>query len=405
MSTKKIPYQWVIVGTLWVSHAVYFLNYMTVGTLAPLIRGELRLSSAEIGLLCSAVTIGSMASQIPAGILSDSLGAKRVMVTGLLMLGCATVTICFVRSYWSMFLLLVVVGLGIGANQTPGSKAIVMWFPLKGRATAMGIKQTGVAMGGMLASFSLPALVLYFNSWRSGFLVAGLASLASAVLVLALYQEAGPRSVESPRPSTLWTPKTLRIFFDKDFLLLSAAGIFLMIVQFSFTAHFVLYATSILQVPVDKAGFLLGLSFMAGISGRIGWSISSDYLFRARRKIVLTWIGALGALVLAGFVPLSASGSRATAYIMSVLFGAIGLGWNALYLTAVGEFPGKALAGIANGVNFVIVNIGAIVGPPLFGYIVDRTGGYGESWLFTSLCMAAVAFLSLIQRKERLATQ
>ena len=79
--------------------------------------------------------------------------------------------------------------------------------------------------------------------------------------------------------------------------------------------------------------------------------------------------------------------------------------WNAVYLTAVGEFPGKALAGIATGVNFVMVSIGAVVGPPLFGYIVDRTSGYAESWLFTSLCMAAVAFLSLIQKKERLATQ
>jgi sugar phosphate permease len=332
----RIPYQWVIVGTLWVSHTVYFLNYMAVGTLAPLIRGEFRLTSAEIGLLCSAVTIGSAVSQIPAGMWSDSFGAKWVMVLGLLMICCATWAITLVHSYWIIFLLLVIVGAGIGANQTPGSKAIVMWFPLKGRATAMGIKQTGVAMGGMLASFSLPVIALHFQSWRYGFGVAGLAALASAGLVLALYRDAGSQSAEPIGPAARWEPNKLRTFLDRDFLLLCGAGILLMIVQFSFTAHFVLYATSVLHVPVDRAGVLLGISFLAGISGRIGWSYSSDYLFMARRKAVLTWIGMLGALVLAGFVPLGSSGSKASSRSHSA--SASLKCWNSISVSAWSKF-------------------------------------------------------------------
>ena len=58
-----------------------------------------------------------------------------------------------------------------------------MWFPERGRATGIGIKQPGVSTGGALASFLLPALTLQFNSWRYSFAVAGLAAVGSALLV------------------------------------------------------------------------------------------------------------------------------------------------------------------------------------------------------------------------------
>jgi sugar phosphate permease len=394
----------VIVGTLWISHTVYFFNYMMVGALAPLIRGELGLTSADIGLLCSAVTIGSGASQIPSGIISDSFGAKWVMFSGLILIGGATMAVSLATSFWPIFLLLVLVGAGIGANQTPGSKAIIMWFSVKGRATAMGVKQTGVTMGGVLSSFVLPWVALHFGGWRHGFITAGLAAFAAALIVVTLYREPPAQPRESPRQSAHSNSDAVSLLFDRDFLLFSASGVLLMLTQFAFTGHFVLYATSALRLPVDTAGALLGVAFVAGVVGRLFWSASSDYLFKAQRKIVFLLVGIIGAFVLIGFVPLS-SDAMAPVYIITALFGLSGLGWNAVYLTRVGEFGGKALAGRATGVNFVIVNIGAMVGPPIFGYIVDATHGYGKAWVFMSLCMAMVAVLTWMQKKDRLVTE
>jgi ACS family hexuronate transporter-like MFS transporter len=400
-----IPYQWVIVAILWLSHVIYFLNYMTIGTLSPFVQPEFQLSATQIGLLCSAVTVGSLVSNIPAGMLSDTFGAKWIMVVGLILIGCSELVICFLDSYIWIFLFLILVGMGIGCNQTPASKAIIMWFSLKGRATAMGIKQTGVTLGGVLASFLLPFVALNCGSWRYSFKLAGIASLLCAVLVLFLYIEPPRHPADNSRDGISWKNNVLTLFKERDFIFIGLTGILLMLAQFSFLAHFVLYATKVLGLSVKKAGAILGVAFFTGAVGRVAWSISSDYLFGAGRRIVLTIIGATGAFITIAFISLSGESSLLTVYALAALFGFTGLAWNAVYLTRVGEFPGRALAGVATGVNFVVVNIGAIAGPPLFGYFVDFTGGYSTSWLFTGMCLAMVAFLSAIQKKERMLTE
>lgn len=400
-----VPYQWVVVGTLWLSHVIYFLNYMTIGTLSPFIQPEFQLSATQIGLLCSAVTIGSLVSNIPAGLLSDTFGAKWIMVFGLILIGCSELVICLLDSYIWIFLLLTLVGMGIGCNQTPASKAIVIWFSLKGRATAMGIKQTGVTIGGVVASFLLPLIALHYGSWRYSFKLAGVTALLCAVLVLFLYIEPPRQPGDNSRDTVSWKNNFLTLFKERDFLLIGLTGILLMLTQFSFLAHFVLYATKVLGFPVKKSGALLGIAFFTGAIGRIVWSVSSDYLFKTGRRVVLTIIGATGAVIAIAFVPLSGGSPLWIIYTLTILFGFTSLGWNAIYLTRVGEFPGRALAGVATGINFVIVNIGAIAGPPLFGYFVDVTGGYRISWFFTGVCLAMVAFLSKIQKKERMVVE
>ncbi len=191
----NIGYQWVIVATLWLSHIAYYVNYVAVGALAPFIQPDLRLSAAQLGLLSSAATTGSMLSQIPSGAIADHIGAKWAMAPGLFLIAAASLAISYCHSYAAILLLLVALGIGIGGNQTPASKAIVMWFSFRGRATGMGIKQTGVTVGGILASFLLPAIALRFQTWRPSFLSAGLIAAAAAILVLGLYRD---RPVETP---------------------------------------------------------------------------------------------------------------------------------------------------------------------------------------------------------------
>lgn len=163
LAQRSSSYPWVIVSLLWVSHTVYFMNYMTVGTLAPFIQPELKLSSAQVGFLCSAMTIGTILIQIPAGMLCDRYGTRWVMGMGLWLTGSAAMALSWAHGYGALFGLLVLAGVGIGCNQAPSSKAIIMWFPSKGRATAMGAKQTGINMGGILASVLLPAIALHYG--------------------------------------------------------------------------------------------------------------------------------------------------------------------------------------------------------------------------------------------------
>jgi ACS family hexuronate transporter-like MFS transporter len=252
---------------------------MTVGVLAPLIKPDLQLTTAEVGLLSSASTIGSMLSQIPAGMLSGALGAKWIMVLGLVLVAVSSFAISLLNSYAALFLFLILQGIGIGCNQSPASKAIVMWFALKGRATAMGIKQMGITIGGVLASFCLPLIAIHYGNWRYAFKGTCIAALVPAAILLLLYVDPPKQSSGQPESSPAWKENLKRIISGRNFRLMGAAGICLMAAQFAFSTHFVLYATKILQFPAGEGGILLGVSFLTAAAGRIGWNLLSDFPF------------------------------------------------------------------------------------------------------------------------------
>jgi len=290
---------------------------------------------------------------------------------------------------------------GIGCNQAPASKAIMTWFSAKGRATAMGVKQTGINVGGVLASILLPALALQFNSWRFSFRAAGFASLFSALLMFTFYKETYTSSEESFRMAFL-KRSFLYLLSQRDFTLICLSGILLMMTQYSFTTYFMLYAIRILNIPIHQSGGLLGLAFGMGALARIGWSLLSDYLLGGKRKPILILIGIVAALASMAFILLRFFPSKELLYLLVIFFGLTGIGWNAIYLTMVGEISGKELTGIATGISFLFSNLGVVIGPPLFGYLIDVTGEYHLSWLLIGLCMAMVALLNIIHRKEKI---
>ena len=402
MPSREAWDKWIVVLILWFSHAVYFMNYMTVGTLAPFIKPELNLSSAQIGLLCSAMTIGCMVSQIPAGILSDVFGARWAMVFGHLLIGGSAMLVSYLHTYFSIFSFLIVLGIGIGCNQAPASKAIITWFPTRGTATAMGFKQTGINMGAVLASLCLPAIALSSNSWRYSFRVAGWSTLIPAILFLVVFRERPPHSPVPPRARVVQKKNLLQVLFHRDFQLMCLSGILFLIAQHSFSTHFLLYGSKALNLSVRESGGLMAICFGTGAFARVGWSLLSDYFLGGKRKVVVILIGVLGALASFAFIPLKALNSTSLIYSFVVLFGLTGMGWNAIFITMLAEFPGRELSGMVSGIAFFLWNIGVIAGPPLFGYFVDLTGEYTLSWLFAGASMAVVALLTKLQRKERM---
>jgi sugar phosphate permease len=88
------------------------------------------------------------------------------------------------------------------------------------------------------------------------------------------------------------------------------------------------------------------------------------------------------------------------AFIFTI-FGLIVVGWGGLHLTLIGEFAGKELTGTATGFAATIALSGNLVGPPVFGHIVDISGGsYQSAWVFLAICALASMVLFLFIREE-----
>ena len=80
-------YRWVILATGAVGAGAFSALRMGLPSLAPALRGEFGLSLGEVGLAFAAVTGGGMLTLVPWGALTDRIGERPVMASGLA--GCA----------------------------------------------------------------------------------------------------------------------------------------------------------------------------------------------------------------------------------------------------------------------------------------------------------------------------
>ncbi len=185
---------------LWLVHAIAFMNISSLGILAPFIKDDFHLSSFQIGFLISALSIGASLSQMPAGLITDFVGVRLMLTIAVGLIGFILVLFSLAPFYWIALMILLIYG---GANGIVGpatSKSVLDWFPEIGRATAMGVKQTGVNFGGIFAGLLLPVMAISL-SWRHSLLAVGLVEMASTLMIYRLLKGISVK-IGSPTGST-----------------------------------------------------------------------------------------------------------------------------------------------------------------------------------------------------------
>jgi MFS transporter, ACS family, hexuronate transporter len=400
MDNFKTSYRWIIVGVLWLIHAMVFMNFSGLGILAPFIKEEFNLTSFQIGFLISSLSIGAALSQTPAGLIVDFAGVRRMMSLAIGALGLFLALFSQAPSFPIALVILLFHGLANGIISPAASKSILDWFPDSGRATAMGIKQTGVNFGGIFAGILLPTLAILFT-WRQSLLAVGLVEMAAMIPVYSLLRESPIRS-DGPREVLAWR-KILQMAMRHDMLVLGGIGFCFMASQFCFSTYLILFLTREMQHPILPAGQYYALSFFIGAAGRILWSLASDYLLAGRRKgilltiAVILFLSSLTLGMISFFPPLSP-----LLTITIFAFGISGIGWNAIYLTIVGEAVNKESTGLATGICYFFGFLGSLTGPPIFGLLVDQTDAYGCAWLFLALCAGMILVLLKFYREKKM---
>ena len=192
---------------------------------------------------------------------------------------------------------------------------------------------------------------------------------------------------------------------SRDILLLGLAAMFLCVVEFSALAHLVLFLKVDWAYTAVAAGGLLALCQAAGAVGKPLSGLVSDRLLGGRRKAERSWrspaLPACACVILALISP----GRGWMLWVALALLGVGAVGWGGLFGTLAGETAGPAAAGAAAGVTAAIDNVGIFIGPPLFGWIVDRTGSYSAAW-WTMLGAAVLAamLLALVREPRRAGT-
>ncbi len=162
----------------WMLDAMDFLLFTYA--LRP-IQQEFRLSDGEIGLVATSALIAGGVGGILFGRLADRIGRVRAMTFSILLYSCATAGLATSVAVWQLVGWRVLVGLGMGGEWSCGSVLVAETWPPEHRAKAMGIMQSGWAIGALFAA-ALSAVILEPFGWRVLFLI-GAAPAAVAFII------------------------------------------------------------------------------------------------------------------------------------------------------------------------------------------------------------------------------
>jgi MFS family permease len=342
---------------------------------------------------------------------TDRFGPRAVMRVGLVMLGVGLMLFSQINSIPTFFatFFVMAVGQSLGGFMAL-SVAVVNWFERR-RSMALGIMQTGFAVGGL--AVPLVAWAMVTLGWRQTAFASGLLILAVALPLSQLVrhrpedhglhrdgvsaEEAERRAAEAradddggawefPGSNDFTTREAMR---TRSFWLISLGHASALLVVGAVMMHLVLHLTDALGYSIVQAGFVLQLVAAMQVIGQIGGGYLGDRLNK-RRMLVGSMAGhAAGMLLLAW----------ASTLWMVVGFALLhGLAWGTrgpLLQSLRADYFGASSYGTIMGFSSLIMMMGMMSGPLLAGVLADRTGGYEVG--FTVLgALAAVGSIFFI---------
>lgn len=395
--TERPTALWVKgLGVLALAHAIGVMTFAGIVTMGPVIRHDLALSAMQFGLLASAYTATQGLFGLPVGGVIDRIGVRRALVVANVLVGVGALLLSLAGGFVAAVLAMGVTGLAYSFVNPATSKGVFLWFPPNRRGTAMGIKQTGVPLGGILGA-ALGALATQVE-WRTLLYVvaagAALAALASVSL------PGGTKDTGGRARFNILTD-IRAVLTDRNLNIFNLGVGFYQAGQFNFLIYITLFMREALQASQPLAAACLGMAQAASAAGRLGWGAVSDFLFRGRRKPVLVIMGSVG---LGSFVLMSLitfGWDIRIAVTLAVVIGLTVPAYVALVQNIVVEAAEPRLAATAVGYNRIYAAAGATLGPPVFGATVDLTGGYFAGWLMTAgMLLAAVLLIGILFRER-----
>jgi ACS family hexuronate transporter-like MFS transporter len=400
-SSEGAPGRWGILALIMAAQTMANVGPLGIPSIAPLIREDLSLSMAQAGSFLSAYYIGAALMSLPAGWMADRWGVLLTMVLGQVIIASGLLGVAGSGAFGLLTVIMIGAGAGYGMLNPTTAKAAMAWFPRRQRATAVGLKQVGLPLGGAVGALVMPPIALWLG-WRAAVTVPAALIAALGGLTWLFYRDP-PESEYASRGTTSGT-SLRRVLGNRDLWLVAISTLVFAGMQTVWMSFLVLYLTEVLHLSLVAAGRYLVCAQVAGMAGRVIFGMVSDGYFQGRRRIVLV-IAGVGST--ACTLVMAATGPATGAWLLvplALAFGFFGIGWNGVQHTLLAELVGARGAGTAVGLGLTISSLGVSLCPPLFGLAVQRLGGFSVPWAALGLVMAANLCLLIPVREGRMET-
>lgn len=371
---------------------VHGISFSAMPLLLPLIREDLGISFTEAGLLSAAATFSYALGQIPAGVLSDRYGPRRLFFIGLLGWSVFSVCLGLIHVFWLAVLSQLLAGSFRALLFAPGMSLLASWFPPERRATAMSLYMLGGFIGTIVLSLGGPLLAAAYG-WRAAFMLLAALGIFAALVYLR-------HAREKPRSAALQhlTLSDIAQLFGHPVMWVCSA---LQFVRFAVVTAYIVWLPSLLVVDrgfsVQNAGFIIAMAaaFTAPsntLGGYVSDRLRNPPLVIGGALAVLACTAAL--LTVTTSLPLLLLVIAVNSIFLQFYFGP-------LFLVPL-EVMGPRIAGTATGFSNLFANIGGFLTAWTMGAMKDSSGSFTTGFAgISAICLLGVALSLLLARMRR----
>ncbi|MGI6603663.1 MAG: MFS transporter [bacterium] len=384
---------WHVVAVLAFGALMMYADRTTLYPMLKVIQDKFGLSGTATGAITSTYFFLYVAMQVPAGLLGDKIGLKRVLMVFFGLGGLALLLLgVMAQSYVLLLLLVGVHGVGMGAFYPTSYGINIGTVPKEFRGLASAIINCGMSVGTALGlAFSGP-VYLWSGNWRLPFLLLAVPTLVAPFLFSRYLPDVGKTTGEAQRRSESFSLG--QILGDKDLWALNLAAFcsgYGFWVALTWGPSF--FATE-RGLSVATAGAFTALAAVSAIPAALCAGRLSDKVGRKRLTLVLYPMAAVTIFALAYVRSLTAL------VVLLIIYGLIG---RTVSDTIVISWFGDHIArkvpqalGAAVGVFNLVGMSSAIVAPLVSGLVKDLTGSLtGAFYLGAAVVLVGMGFATL----------
>ncbi|HAT1611562.1 TPA: MFS transporter [Raoultella planticola] len=393
---RGIPAWWVTIFLFWLGWIFMYADRTVLNPVMGELEKEFGLSGTQLGLMNSVFYFSYALLQVPAGILGDKIGKKKVLIPGFLLFGAFTAVTGWAKSWSTLLFARVVTGAGEGTYYGPQYGLSSEQIPKKYRSLGSAIINSGMAFGialGLMASSWLVYDQGY--SWRTPFFVMSIPTLLTGLAIWLFVKEKKRQPVEAggvAKPKSKFTD----LFKNRNLLLVylmvfcSLFGFFVILTWLPY------YLQSERGIAGSETGFITSLVAWISIPGALLFSSLSDRLGKRKPLILVLVPVAILSMLSIIWMP------NMTGVIVALcVYGLVGkLALDPVLVALVADSVDENNYSSAFGLFNFIGMSSSILAPVIAGAARDMTGSLASSF-YVSAALLVVGLIGMLFLKEK----
>jgi ACS family glucarate transporter-like MFS transporter len=418
--------RWAIVGLCFLGLTINYIDRANLSVALPKMKTELGLGPSVEGVVLAAFFASYALFQLPAGHFVDRLGARVVYAVAGLWWSIFTAATALAQSFAALLGFRLALGAGEAGGYPSSAKAVSEWFPVRERAFATSIYDSGARAGTALALPVVTALIAWLG-WRASFAITGVLGLLWVVAWLVFYrrprehklaseaevayiEEGGARTDEHPA-ATAGELRWRDLFRYRTVLGMMLGFFCLNYVIYFFITWFPSYLVDARHFDLLKLG-IFGLipALVAMPGGWIGGLVSDSLVRRGKTVTVARKVPLVSGMLFASVIALAVivpSAAMALA-LLSVCYASLTFAAASVWSLPADVAPTPAHVASIGGIQNFASNLAGVLGATTTGVLISATGGSYVAALVLSGALAIVgafSYLFIVGRIEPLPTR